>query len=149
MKTPRELLLERHRAQSPALDQLRERVISQEVAASRPCACHEVSPNWFAALHTWLTWQRAAWSGFAAVWCVILGLNLATHSETEALVAASAPVNSREFLAGVQENRAQLAALLSDREGNDEAAPRETKPAPRGAADRPRKDALRLNTAYA
>lgn len=149
MKSPRDLLLERHRDQSPALDRLRERVISQEVAASRPCAQQEVAPGWFAALHTWLNWRLAAWSGFAAVWCVILGLNLAAQTETETSVTTRTPVNSREFLVGMQENRAQLAALLSDRNGNDEAATREAKPAPRGAVDRPRKEALYLNTAYA
>lgn len=146
MKTPRDLLLERHRDQSPALDQLRQRVIAQELGES-PAPIRD-GPTWLARGFAWLNWQRAAWSGFAAVWCVILGLNLAAQSETETSIAASTGVNSRDFLAGMQENRAQLAALLSDRDGNDEAATRETKPAPRGAADRPRKDAFHLNSAF-
>jgi len=205
MKSPRDLLLERHRDQSAALDQLRERVIAQELGAdtaaapqgrtglqpvfertemmapsqersaqltpaangigasvlsskSSPAAgataapagdrlqtCPTLLACWFACLN----WQRAAWSGFAAVWCVILGLNVAAQSETETSVAANAPVNSREFLAGLQENRAQLAALLFDQnDSGDEAAARKAKPAPRGAADRPRKDAFHLNSAF-
>jgi hypothetical protein len=204
MKTPRDLLLERHRDQSPALDQLRQRVIAQELGADPAAvrqsrtglqpvsertekAAHvraqtaefghasnaietgspssEISPaigaspapaedrlqtcpTLLARLLDWLNFQRAAWSGLAALWCVILGLNLAAEREMGTSVAASSPVNSREFLEGLQENRAQLAALLSDRNDGD-AATREAKPAPRSDANRPRKDAFHLNSAYA
>ncbi len=152
MKSPRDLLLERHRQQTPALDQLRQRVIAEELDESpaptrdRHPAERDV-PTLLARGFAWLNWQRAAWSGFAAVWCAILGLNLAAQSETEALVAATSPVDSREFLAGLQANRAQLAALLSDRNDGNAATP-EAKPAPRSDVNRPRKDAFHLNSAF-
>ncbi len=150
MKTPRELLLERHRAQSAALDQLRERVVSQELGEAVARPRQNDAPNWLATLRGWLNFQRAAWGGFAAAWCVILGLNLAAQSETETLIAASAPVNSREFLAGMQENRAQLAALLFDQEsgGAREQSSRKPKPGPRSDADRSRKGASLFHTAF-
>ena len=150
MKTPRELLLERHRAQSAALDQIRERVIAHEFRESPMLVRQESLRPRFADFSAWLTFPRATWGGFAAAWCVILGLNLATQSETETLIAASATVNSREFLAGMQENRAQLAALLFDQEngGAREQSSRKPKPGPRSDADRSRKDASLFHTAF-
>jgi hypothetical protein len=204
MKTPRDLLLERHRPQTPALDQLRERVIAQEFSAdpatvrqSRtglqpvsertdkvaptpeltahlapasntigtgglPSAAQpafvapaapagdrlQTCPTLLARLLGWLNFQRAAWSGLAALWCVILGLNLAAEREMGAEVAASAPTDSAQFFAGLQENRAQLAALLFDEEAGDDSTNPETKPGPRSDAGRIRKDARHLNTAF-
>ncbi len=208
MKTPRDLLLERHRDQSPALDQLRQRVIAQELGADTAAvrqgrtgfpapvpertemvaqvraqtaqlvlasSSNEVGagasgipstigpspapagdrlqacPTLLARVIRWLNWQRAAWSGFAAVWCLILGLNLAARHEFEhAVVAAKFPAITGEFLAGLRENRAQLTALLNDRSGDyPRTAGGELKPAPRGDAIRPRKDASHLDTAFA
>jgi len=147
MKTPRDLLLERHRQQSPALDELRERVITQELGAD-PAAVRQsrtgLLTRWFA----WLNFQRTAWSGFAAVWCVILGLNLAAEREMGTAVAASGPTDPEQFLAGLQANRAQLAALLFDEEAGEDSTHRETKPGPRSDAGRIRQDARHLNTAF-
>jgi hypothetical protein len=204
MKTPRDLLLERHRQRSPALDRLRERVIAQELgagnvairqgrtgfpepvcertertvptweptakvapasnkiaagalsSASPPAAgaawspardrlpaCPALLARWF----TWLNWQRAAWSGFAAVWCVILGLNLAAEREMGTGAAASRPIDSAQFLAGLQENRAQLAALLFDQENENESTNRKPEPGSRSDAGRIRLDPRHLNTA--
>lgn len=148
MKTPRDLLLERHRQQVPALDQLRERVISQELGEAIARPCQNAAPNWLATLCDWLNFQRAAWSGLAALWCVILGLNLAAEREMGTSVTASAPTDSAQFLAALQENRAQLAALLFDEEAGDDSTNLEAKPGPRSDAGRIRKDARHLNTAF-
>ena len=150
MKTPRELLLERHRAQSAALDQIRKRVIAHEFGESPALVRQEPRRPLFAAFGAWLTFPRAAWGGFAAVWCVILGLNLAAEREMETSVAARAPTDSEQFLAGLLENRAQLAALLFDQEngGAREQSSREPKPGPRSNADHSRKDASLFHTAF-
>jgi hypothetical protein len=204
MKTPRDLLLERHRQQSPALDQLRVRVIAEEFgidplaarqsrtglqpvperteksAALREETAHlalasdkigtagpgseifpatgaarastgdrlQTCPTLLARWFAWLNFQRAAWSGFAALWCVILGLNLAAEREMGTEVAAGAPMDSEQFLAGFQENRAQLAALLIDEEAGDDSTEHEPAPGPRSDAGRIRKDARHLNTAF-
>lgn len=149
MKTPRDLLLERHRDQAPALDRLRERVISQELGETTARLRQPAAPNWMAALRAWLSLRRVTWSGFAAVWCVILGLNMAAEREMETGVASSSPTDPEQFLAGLQENRAQLAALLFEEEAGDDAPRRETKPGPRSDAGRVRKDARRFNSALA
>ena len=147
MKTPRDLLLERHRQQAPALDQLRERVITQELGTD-PAAIRQERAGLLARWFAWLNFQRAAWSGLAALWCVILGLNLAAEREIGTEVAASAPTDSAQFLAGLQENRAQLAALLFDEEAGDDSTDRETKPGPRSDAGRVRRDARHPNAAF-
>jgi hypothetical protein len=204
MKTPRDLLLERHRHQAPALDQLRERVVAQELVAD-PAAVRQsrtglqpvsertakvaplrdqtaqlapasntiggsvlppatqpsfvapaapagdrlqTCPTLLARLLGWLNFQRVAWSGFAALWCVILGLNLAAEREMGTEVAASGPTDSAQFLAGLQENRAQLAALLFDEEAGDDATDHEPTPGPRSDAGRIRQDARHLSTAF-
>jgi hypothetical protein len=147
MKTPRDLLLERHRKQSPALDQLRERVISQELGEPIARPDQRAAPSWLATLRDGLSFQRAAWGGFAAVWCVILGLNLAAEREMGTGAAASAPIDSAQFLAGLQENRAQLAALLFDQENENESTNRQLEPGARSDARRIRQHARHLNTA--
>lgn len=148
MKTPRDLLLERHRQQSPALDQLRERVIRKELGETITRPRQDDTSNWLVTLRARLNFQRAAWSGLAAVWCVILGLNLAAEHEMGTSIAASAPTDSAQFLAGLQENRAQLAALLFDEEAGDDSTNLETKPGPRSDAGRIRRDARHLDTAF-
>jgi hypothetical protein len=157
MKTPRDLLLERHRQRSPALDRLRERVIAQELGAGtemirqartapardRLPACPALLARWF----TWLNWRRAAWSGFAALWCVILGLNLAAEHEMGTGAAASAPIDPAQFFAGLQENRAHLAALLSHLENENQSTDRKPEPGSRSDAGRIRQRARHLNPA--
>jgi len=207
MKTPRDLLLERHRRQSPALDQLRQSVIAQELGADTTAApqgrtglqpvserteevAHvraqaaqlaltsssievgagasgipstigpssapagdrlQTGPTLRARWFAWLNWQRAAWSGFAAVWSVILGLNLAARLEGEHHLASGSRAEAREVLMGMHEYQKQLAALLTDSPSRTVPGAR-VKPSatrPRNDADRIRKDALHIHTTFA
>jgi len=85
MKTPRNILLNRYRAAEPKLDRLRREVINQEVRAAQ--VPDEDLPSIVQSPGDWLAvlWQqvvrpwRPAWLGLAAVWLVILGLNLAAN----------------------------------------------------------------------
>lgn len=113
-------------------------------AGDRLQTCPTLLARWFA----WLNFQRTAWSGLAALWCVILGLNLAAEREMGTSVTASAPTDSAQFLAGLQENRAQLAALLFEEKAGDDSTNVETTPGPRSDAGRIRKGARHLNTAF-
>ena len=83
MKTPRDILLNRHQTAAPKLDRLRREVIDQEVRAA-PVPEEDLpsivqSPGdwlqvlWRHALRPW----RPAWMGLAVAWLVILGLHLA------------------------------------------------------------------------
>jgi len=144
MKTPRDLLLDRHRHRSPVLDDIRTGVIAHEVP-QRPVKVSGPTGG----LARWLSFHRAAWSTLAAAWCVIIGLNLAARSVDDATIA-DAPVDSRAMLAGVREQRARLAQLLND-SGDDEVgtmrAVHESRP--RSDADRVRKGAAHLQSAFA
>ena len=152
MKTPRELLLERHRAQSAALDQIRERVIAQEF----PEATATISPADLirlcaGALRRALGQHPMTWSSLAAAWAVILALNLSARLEVESPVASVTRAEAREVLEGMRAYRAQLAALLNDQSSRIEPGTQAQPPIlrPRSDADRIRKDALYLNLAFA
>ncbi len=152
MKTPRELLLERHRAQSAALDRLRKGVIATEfpkaTAASSPDDLIRLCAS---ALRRVLGQHPMAWSSLAAAWAVILGLNLSARFEGESPVASVTRAEAREVLEGMRAYRAQLAALLTDqtpRTGSGVQV-RPSIPGPRSDADHIRKDALHFNTAFA
>lgn len=74
MKTPRDVLLECHRATTPKLDALRRRLLETELnAAAR-------APSGLLAFlrQAWheLFWScRPVWGGLAAVWAMIVALN--------------------------------------------------------------------------
>ena len=104
MKTPREILFERHRAVGPKLDALRGDVVAglnrqgtkvprKEMDMASLCLggfkklwCELVLPS------------RRVWSGLAAVWVVIIAINLADRDSTPAgkISTASPTVSFRE-----------------------------------------------------
>jgi hypothetical protein len=152
MKTPRELLLERHRSRSDALDAIRERVIADETSGASFRTTEPVTTgpsSLLPGIRAWLSFGRVAWSAFAAVWCAIVGLNLAASSLEEPVTAA-AEVDANRMMAGFHHHRAQLARLLED--GADTPVDfehnRGGKPAP-GDADRVRKGAWFIYEAWA
>ena len=148
MKTPRELLLERHRNQSAALDRLRKRVIATEFPkATAASSLDDLIRLCVGALRRVFGQHPMAGSFFVAAWAVILALNLSAGFERESPAASGSRAEAREVLEGMRAYRAQLAALLSDRNDGD-AATREAKPAPRSDANRSRKDAFHLNSAF-
>lgn len=128
MKTPRDLLLARHRAAEPKLDVLRERVLGSALD-SRP------SP--FATLLTvcWreLFWPcRRAWLGLAAAWVVILLLNFAS-AETPRTGAVTATADVQDLMQAWRQKQQLLAELM----GQDaEPAPPPKRPAPRPHSER-------------
>jgi len=94
MNTPREILLKRHRAIKPQLERLRREALREVTETNRqsaPAAQHTLA----AALR--LRWRELlwpcpqAWAGLAAVWLVILTVNLTTHDPRAQTVAQTAP----------------------------------------------------------
>jgi len=125
MKTPREVLFERHQSAQPKLDAVRQEALmavgesSAEVrpreSVSEPCA-----PKWTAALHPaerpglrelLLSFQ---WHlvGMSAIWLLVVLLNL-DHSPTLApnIVKENIPSPQR-LLTSLRENRRQLLELI-------------------------------------
>ena len=104
MKTPRHILFDRHRAAIPLLDSIRAEFVSR---LSPPDAAPRGSILFAAARKLWeeLVWPcRRAWTGFAVVWIVLLGVHLATP---RSVVVKAAPLTASAF-----EQRRQLIAEL-------------------------------------
>jgi hypothetical protein len=55
---------------------------------------------------------RRVWAGLAAVWLVILGVNLATVTETRPVTLAKMPPPSPEALTVLREQKQMMAQLL-------------------------------------
>jgi hypothetical protein len=76
MKTPRELILERHRAAEAHLDEIRARAIDEALAPSPSATENVTAPSgWLASFWREVVLPgRWAWSGMAAAWMVIVAL---------------------------------------------------------------------------
>jgi hypothetical protein len=83
MKTPREILLERHRAATPELDAIRRGIVDAKFRRRNL---------------TTMIWQeliqpgRRIWSGLAAAWVLILVINFAERDPAPAGKIIAAPV---------------------------------------------------------
>src|SRR5438876_10862819 len=108
MKTPRELLFERHRAAEPKLDTLRQKTVSRLAKApavnSRPSAPRS---SWRDLLLS-LRWHLA---GLSAAWLIVLVLNI-DHSQAPSPVLAKQNIPSaQQLLTALRENRRQVLEL--------------------------------------
>lgn len=111
MKTPRQILFQKHAASMPKLDRLRAEVLRQH--GPRTKALSRFRERNFAALAVEKLWAeliwpcRRVWAGLAAVWFVLLGFQLGAHSPETPPHATSAAA-----LATALEQRRQLLAEL-------------------------------------
>lgn len=115
MKTPREILLARHRAAEPKLDALREGVLADAFATPAP----EQRPARTGAFAMGLTlWRelilpsRRAWSGLAATWILIALINLTQSRGSHSTTAKPTQSN---MAASFIEQQKLLGELLTDR----------------------------------
>src|SRR5262245_49421923 len=81
MKTPREILLSRHRSAEPKLDALRE----ETVAAVCDRRDNERINFW----RELILPRPRAWAGLATAWVVILVLKLSTHDQSHGVASQS------------------------------------------------------------
>jgi hypothetical protein len=110
MKTPREVLLARHKAAEPKLDALREQVLA---TINEPV--REKTP-WFGRLtdcvRNCLRIPRFVWGGLAAAWLIIVALHLAARdSAPKQSVAFAQSRPAAETLQAVREQKRLLAEL--------------------------------------
>ncbi len=117
MKTPREVLLERHRDAQCSLDVVRRKALAALPApgsANRPQPGRREVPLMRAVLKAWreLIWpSRRAWAGMAALWLAVLAANVQMKAAFgPAPGARSAP--AREVVRAFAEQRRWLAELL-------------------------------------
>jgi len=153
MKTPRELLLDRHQAMNQPLDKIRKQVLRSEGRAllehsrrreeaekdfgllkspPRHLGGYEVSGpgDWLAVLWSELVRPyRRLWTGLAAAWVVILALHVSTRERPPATQARiqERPPESRLLLREQRLLRTELLGAYSDAD----AAPVPWTPTPR------------------
>jgi hypothetical protein len=104
MKTPRELLFEKHQDAIADLDAVRRKAMAEIAQPSRARFAVRLWEELIAP-HRWI------WTGVAASWMVIAGLNLASGGDT-ATMADIQPI-SRETLIAAREQQRELALLFN------------------------------------
>ena len=111
-QTPREILLGRHGGVQARLDQVRRQVLREHFRTGEPVpSARRIWQELATALRRWLWPTPAAWGGLAAVWAVILGLNLEfSPAEPAQARARSAPPSpqARELLRQQRQLMAEL-----------------------------------------
>ena len=133
MKTPRELILERHQAAEAKLEAIRAADLAAEARGQRQPSLSLAAiarKFWLEALWPW----RRVWIGLAASWLFILGLNLAT-GDIPRTASAKPPRPGPEVLAVLQQQEQLLTQLLG--RGTQPHASRPRAPGPRSAAEPP------------
>lgn len=119
MKTPREILFERHRQAEPKLDAVRRKALAALPVAGSVNNAHF---NTRAAFHparavlrkTWLEliWpSRRVWAGMAVIWLGVLAANLEMKA-TSTTVPAVQSAHTRELAWAFEERQRLLAELL-------------------------------------
>jgi hypothetical protein len=132
MKTPREILFERHQSAQPNLDVLRRKALAECPETTAPPEMSGRPRPWFSLsrvpIKLWqeLIWPcRRIWGGLAAVWFVLLMLNLSMDERPA--VAIKTSTLTPEVLMALREQRELLAQLL------DSAPPAAASPTPPAA----------------
>lgn len=133
MKTPREILFERHRKAAPQLDQLRTDVLAALSTATPHEQDEPVLRAIFRKFWSEVIWpSRRAWAGMAALWLVICAINFQMRSGSTAV--AKVPVG--EFAKVVKEQRQVLAELVQTRPPVENVALPVTPSTPRPRSER-------------
>jgi hypothetical protein len=112
MKSPREILLQRHHHAAPDLDAVRRRTIDSLGVGSSPAQSHaqsrqSLSESISELIHSF-RWHLA---GLTAVWLTILGLNLTGAPDSPRLEAKTASASPRALCVALLEHRRQLEEL--------------------------------------
>jgi hypothetical protein len=134
MKTPREILLAQHRAAEPKLDAIRRAVVVEELnnQVTQKQSWAQTLIAWFLRCSNifWreLIWpSRRIWAGLAAVWLVILMVNIAGRDPSPAGKNFAAPT-----MMSVRDQQRFMNELFADRSvPTDADRPRNFTPRPR------------------
>ena len=135
MKTPREILLERHQAAAPKLDAIRQSVVAEELnnqaaktqsglaffASSCLCCSNTLWRN--------LIWpSRRIWAGLAAIWILIFVANISMRDHSQITMAKSSP--TPEMIMAWRQQERLLTELIGPTEARAAVPPRTILPQP-------------------
>lgn len=129
MKTPHEVLLERHQAILPKLDAIRQRVLEGELRVSAPP--HRLPWRWLSVSCRELVWPcRRVWAGLAVVWLCILAaqISLGDHSQSAARRSSEPPA---AMMLALWRQEWLLSELIEPRPPRMVAPPKPVLPQPR------------------
>lgn len=118
MKTPREILLARHEAAGPRLDAIRRRVVDElnnQETKEQSFLATFVSSLLGCSNKFWLEliWPcRQVWTGLAAIWVLLLVVNVAQRDRSPVIMARSQPTVA--MLLAVRNQEKLLNELLAD-----------------------------------
>jgi hypothetical protein len=123
MKTPREILLARHREAEPQLDSIRRNVIA---AFGKSSKRGSFPVHVLKSCRDLLRMPRLAWTGLAAAWMVIIALHLASSETAPAQTHAAQRTAKRspEMLQALREQRRLFAELVGFGSAPEAEAPR-------------------------
>ncbi|HVR35828.1 MAG TPA: hypothetical protein VMS21_08255 [Methylomirabilota bacterium] len=133
-RTPRHLLLARHRNMSDRLDRVRASALSESLPHRTPSESRTSAPVTIRiALAVW--WEliqpaRRAWTGMACVWLVILVVNMALR-ESPPDSAHAGPLTP-EAIQVLKEQERMMAELIGEDRRPRVEAVEPTRPEPRG-----------------
>jgi hypothetical protein len=118
MKTPRKVLLNRHCSAGPKLDAVRETALAAAFPGTEQNAIQSAEIRApFAIRLAQVLWRelflpcRGIWAGLAAVWMVILVLNMPAGEKHAQLAIISSPPD-KQVLAVLREQREMLAQFI-------------------------------------
>ena len=132
MKTPREVLLNRHRSIEPKLDTIRQKVLNNRVGAESRITDTEVpaTSGRFAGLFELLRPFRFNLAGLGFAWLLIVAFRVTTPETSNPVVAKTA-APSADMLAALQEKRRLYAELIGQSPVQNAEPPKPTVPKPR------------------
>ena len=131
MKTPREILFHRHQAAEAKLDALRRDVL-RDLPGNQDSRPND-SRSFLATCCELFRLPRWAWTGLAAAWLLIIGLNIAARDTTDRPASSSSLTakGSSDTLQALREQKQLFAELVGLRSENPDAETPRFVPRPR------------------
>jgi len=112
MKTPRQILFDRHHSAESKLNEVRQRALASLAADPTQHAAEKVSSGPMVSLRALLLSLRWHLAGMAAVWLAVALLNMDPSSPPPSARAERSNPSPRQLLAALRENRRQLLELI-------------------------------------
>ncbi|MFO1457980.1 MAG: hypothetical protein U1G08_01125 [Verrucomicrobiota bacterium] len=114
MKSPRELILDRHQAATPDLDAIRSRALATLATAGVPA--RNETPGRIHAILEGIRWMRP-WprqlAALGCLWLLVSLLNRQSAPQLPAATAAVSPVTAHRIVSSIREYRRQISELMA------------------------------------